>query len=134
MSAATGVRHLHIVHVVRLGSADAGMENGIINVTNSLPADRYRVSICILDSVETFSKRIRRPDCHYHLLPKQGDGIDWGMIRRLARLLRKVDADLVHSHNWGTFLYSVLAAKLARLPIIHGEHARIPVKSEGTPN
>src|SRR5262249_34379633 len=30
----------------------------------------------------------------------------------------------VHSHNWGTFLYSVLAAKLARVPIVHGEHGK----------
>ncbi len=99
------------------------MEGGIINVTNGLSADRFRVSICALDSQETFSERIRRPDSGYHLLPKR-DCVDWLLIGRLARLCRRTHVDLIHSHNWGTFLYSVLAARLARVPIVHGEHGK----------
>jgi sugar transferase (PEP-CTERM/EpsH1 system associated) len=118
------VRPLHIVHVVRRGRAEGGMENGVVNVTNRLPADRYRVSICALDSEETFSSRIQRPGTEYFLLPKTGGGIDWGLVLRLAKLLRRCRADLVHSHNWGTFIYSVLAAKLAGVPIVHGEHGK----------
>jgi len=116
-------RPLHIMHVVRVGFAGGGMENGIINVTNGLSADRFRVSICALDSQETFSERIRRPDSAYYLLPKK-EGIEWMLIWRLARLLRRARVDVVHSHNWGTFLYSVLAARLAGVPIIHGEHGK----------
>jgi glycosyltransferase involved in cell wall biosynthesis len=116
-------RPLHIMHVVRVGFAGGGMENGIINVTNGLCAGRFRVSICALDSQETFSERIRRPDSAYYLLPKR-EGIEWLLIWRLARLLRRARVDVVHSHNWGTFLYSVLAAKLAGVPIIHGEHGK----------
>jgi len=118
------VRPFHIVHVVRRGRAEGGMENGVVNVTNRLPADRYRISICALDSEETFSSRIQRPGTEFFLLPKTGDGIDWGLVLRLAELLRRCRADLVHSHNWGTFLYSVLAAKLAGVPIVHGEHGK----------
>ena len=40
------------------------------------------------------------------------------------KLLRRCRADLVHSHNWGTFLYAVLAAKLAGVRIVHGEHGK----------
>ena len=116
-------RPLHILHVVRRGRAEGGMENGIVNVTNLLP-DRHRVSICALDSEETFSLRIQRSGTEYFLLPKNGDGIDWGLVYRLARLIRSGKVDLVHSHNWGTFLYSVLAAKLAGVPIVHGEHGK----------
>jgi sugar transferase (PEP-CTERM/EpsH1 system associated) len=116
-------RPLHIMHVVRVGFAGGGMENGIINVANGLCAGRFRVSICALDSQETFSGQIRRPDSAYYLLPKR-EGIDWLLIWRLARLFRHTRVDVVHSHNWGTFLYSVLAAKLAGVPIIHGEHGK----------
>jgi sugar transferase (PEP-CTERM/EpsH1 system associated) len=117
-------RPIHVVHVVRRGKADGGMENGIVNVTNRLPAAGFRVSICALDSTQTFSSRIHRPDSEYFLLPKQGRGINWSLIPKLAQLLRRRHADLVHSHNWGTFLYAVLAARLARVPIIHGEHGK----------
>ena len=41
-----------------------------------------------------------------------------------SRPLCRARVDVVHSHNWGTYLYSVLAAGLAGVPIIHGEHGR----------
>src|ERR1700680_1956353 len=115
---------IHIMHVVRRGFAGGGMENGIVNVSNRLSAKRYRVSVCALDSLETFSQRICRSDSEYHLLPKYGEGIDWGLVWRLARLLRRTHPHLPHSHNWGTFLYAVLSARLARVPVIHGEHGK----------
>ena len=130
MGESSSVR-LHVMHVVRSGRAEGGMENGVVNVANRLPADRYKISICALDSAETFSTRIQRPDSEFHLVPKQGSGIDWGLIRRLARVFKNSRTDLVHSHNWGTFLYAVLAAKLAGLPIVHGEHGKNANEMEG---
>src|SRR5215510_8756746 len=112
-------RPIHILHIVRKGFAGGGMETGIVNVANGLPAERFRVSVCALDVSETFSHRIRRPNSEFYLLPKTGRGIDWRLFWRLTRLLRRAHVDVVHSHNWGTFLYSVLAAKLARVPIVH---------------
>lgn len=123
-------RQIHVVHVVRRGRAEGGMENGIVNVTNRLPVE-FRVSIIALDSEQTFSSRIERPGTEYFTLPKQGSGIDWQLIWRLAQRLRTSEADLVHSHNWGTFIYSGLAAKLARIPIVHGEHGKNLGEVEG---
>lgn len=107
------------------------MENGIINVTNGLSPERFRVSLCALDSSETFSQRVQRPDFECHLVPKKGKGIDWSAIKQLARELKSMDADLVHSHNWGSFLYAVLAAKSAGIPVIHGEHGKNPNEMVG---
>jgi sugar transferase (PEP-CTERM/EpsH1 system associated) len=117
-------RPLHILHVVRAGRAAGGMETGIVNVANALPSDRFRISICALDTRQTFSERINRSDAEYHLLPKTSAGIEWGLVPRLAQLIRRTRVDLVHSHNWGSFLYSVLAAKWAGVPIVHGEHGK----------
>jgi glycosyltransferase involved in cell wall biosynthesis len=42
---------------------------------------------------------------------------------RLARQLRRRAIDILHTHSWGTLVEGVLAAKLARVPIVvHGEH------------
>src|SRR4026208_309004 len=113
---------LHIMHVLRTGSADGGMENGVINVTNRLDPERFRVSICVLDHKETFSQRIQRPGVEYHLLPSASGGVEWRWIGKLARLFRETRVDIVHSHNWGTFLYCVMAAKMSGTTIVHGEH------------
>lgn len=112
------------MHVVRTGFAGGGMENGIVNVTNRLPPERFRVSICVLDSTESFSERLDRSKVEIHLIPKTLPGIDWTLVWKLARLFKRTDTDMVHSHNWGTFLYAILAAKWAHVPIIHGDHGR----------
>jgi sugar transferase (PEP-CTERM/EpsH1 system associated) len=124
LSGPADAQPIHVIHVVRRGFAGGGMENGIVNVANRLSPERYRVSVCALDSLETFSQRIRRSNSEYYLLPKHGEGIDWGLVWRLARLLRRRKPHLLHSHNWATFLYAVLAAKIARVPVIHGEHGK----------
>ena len=121
----------HILNVVRTGRADGGMERGIINIADHLP-NEFRVSVCALDSEETFSQRMGRKDVEYYLLPKSGAGIDWSLIWRLARLFQQIKVDLVHSHNWGTFIYAVMAAAWARLPVVHGEHGGQLALSEET--
>jgi sugar transferase (PEP-CTERM/EpsH1 system associated) len=56
---------------------------------------------------------------------RKSPGRNWRLIARLALLLRRERVDLVHSHNWSTFLYSVAAARLAGVPVVvHGEHGK----------
>src|SRR4051794_34375174 len=126
MQATNDGRRIHVLHVVRRGFAGGGMENGIVNVANRLGRDRYKISLCALDSSETFSQNIRRDDSQFYLLPLKKTGVDWGLIRRLANVIRRSKADLVHSHNWGTFFYAVTAAKHAGVAILHGEHGKNP--------
>jgi glycosyltransferase involved in cell wall biosynthesis/peptidoglycan/xylan/chitin deacetylase (PgdA/CDA1 family) len=50
-------------------------------------------------------------------------GIDVGIVAKLVQLFRRERPHIVHSHNWATFLYAVVAAKLTNVPVlIHGEH------------
>ena len=114
---------LRILHVVRAGRAEGGMENGIVNLLNRMD-DRFAPSICALDSAETFSAKIARPGVQYFCLPPRAGGIDWTLIFRLAGLIRRERFDLVHSHNWGSFLYGVIAGRLAGVAVVHGEHGK----------
>ena len=100
------------------------MEGGIVNVCNRLP-EEFRVSICAIAPEEAFSDFIKRPGSQFFTLPPhRREGVDWALVPRLARLFRRTKVDLVHSHTWGTFLYSVLAARLTGTAIIHGEHGK----------
>ena len=112
-----------ILHVVRAGRAEGGMENGIVNLANRMDG-RFAVSVCALDFEENFSTRIHRPGSRFFCVPVRRQGIDWSLIPRLASLIRRECIDIVHSHNWGTFLYSVLAGRLARVAVVHGEHGK----------
>jgi len=100
-----------------------GLENGIVNLINHMPADRYRHAVIALTEVTDFRRRIQRDDVQYISLHKSpGHGI-W-LYPRLFQLFRKLRPAIVHSRNLAA-LEVQLPAWLAGVPIrIHGEHGR----------
>lgn len=98
-----------------------GLENGLVNLINRLPADEFRHAIIALTEATDFRSRLRRDDVAIHALHKQ-PGKDPAAYLRLYRLLRELRPDVVHTRNLGT-LDCQLVAFLAGIRIrIHGEH------------
>ena len=107
----------HIVFRFDVG----GLENGVVNLVNGLPADEFRHAIIALTMATDFKQRIRRQDVTVHEIRKQ-PGKDPSAYLRLYRLLRALRPDIVHTRNLGT-LDCTLVAMLAGVPVrIHGEH------------
>jgi len=111
-----------IAHVLfRLGTG--GLENGVVNLINSIPQSKYRhVVICMTDYTD-FKKRITQENVDIICLHKK-EGKDLGVFFRLWKLLFKLKPDILHTRN--------LSALEAQLPgffagikgRIHGEHGR----------
>ncbi|MCC7413830.1 MAG: TIGR03088 family PEP-CTERM/XrtA system glycosyltransferase [Gammaproteobacteria bacterium] len=114
-------RPIRIAHVV-FRFAIGGMENGIVNLINHLPAGAYRHDVVCLTSFDPdFAGRITVQGVGLHALDKHA-GQDPRVWLRLFALFRELRPDIVHTRNFGTF-DSQLAAVLARVPVrIHGEH------------
>src|SRR6185295_2980677 len=116
-------RPIRVAHVVDL-LALAGMEYGVVKLVNRLDPDRFQsMIVCMRHQAEDvrplLSKRV--PVFELHKSP----GRNWRVIGRLAARFRSERADIVHSHNWSTFLYSVAAARLAGVrTVVHGEHGK----------
>jgi len=112
---------VHIVHYL-WGFHTGGLENGVVNLINQLPQQRFRHTIvtqCGYDPV--FFQRITHPNCSIVDLAKQ-PGHDLALHWRLYRLLRQLKPDVFHSRNLSA-MEGHLAACLARVPLrIHGEH------------
>jgi glycosyltransferase involved in cell wall biosynthesis len=52
-------------------------------------------------------------------------GLDWSCAGRLAKLLRQERVDLIHAHQYGPFLYGIVARLLwRRPPVLFTEHGR----------
>ena len=100
-----------------------GLENGIVNLINHMPADRYRHAVIALTEVTDFRKRIQQDDVQFISLHKvPGHGI-W-LFPKLFRLFRQLRPAIVHSRNLAA-LEVQLPAWLAGVPVrIHGEHGR----------
>ncbi len=116
------MKRLHIVHIV-YSFGIGGTENGIVNLVNGMDPERYQVSIVSLTNKLDSYSRIKRKGIQCEVVEKRKEGNDWLVIFRLASLLKRMDADVVHMHGWGTYLEGLCAAKLAFVPfVIHGEH------------
>ncbi len=110
---------MHIIHRLAVG----GLENGLVNLINNIPPDRYRPTIVSLTEATDFRDRIQRKDVPVIALHKQ-PGKDLGSHVRLLRLLREVRPDIVHTRNLGALEY-LATATVAGVPgRIHGEHGR----------
>jgi len=111
-----------IAHVIfRLGTG--GLENGLVNLLNNLPVDKYRhVVICMTDYTD-FRDRLKRNDVEVYCLHKK-EGKDFHVYVRLWRLLSQIKPDVLHTRN-----LSALEAQLPGYLVgikcrIHGEHGR----------
>ena len=114
-------RRLNVMHVVDL-LALAGMEYGVIKLVNRLDRKLFRPTICCQQYQVENTVPLVDPDVRIFSLNRP-EGRSLKLILKLARLLRREKVDIVHSHNWATLIYTVVAAKLARTPVvIHGEH------------
>lgn len=100
-----------------------GLENGVVNLINHLPADRWRHAVIALTEVTDFRYRVRVPDVRYEALRK-GPGHGMRLYPRLWRLFRELRPDIVHTRNLAA-LEAVVPAVAAGVPVrIHGEHGR----------
>lgn len=108
----------HVVHRFDYG----GLENGIVNLVNRMPADRYEHAVVALAGFgEAFSSRIDGQRVSVTSIDKR-PGKDLPSYGRMWRVLRRLRPAIVHTRNLGTLdmQWVALAAGTARR--VHGEH------------
>ena len=107
----------HVVYRFDVG----GLENGVVNLINNLPSERYDHAVIALTEVTDFRHRIVREGVVCHALDKPpGHGL--AIYRRLYALFRTLRPAIVHTRNLAA-LEAQLPAALARVPVrVHGEH------------
>jgi sugar transferase (PEP-CTERM/EpsH1 system associated) len=111
-----------IVHVVFRFDV-GGLENGVVNLINHLPADAYRHTIIALTEVTDFRRRIARDDVQFISLHKP-PGHLFALYPRLFRLFRELRPAIVHTRNLAALEVTV-PAWAAGVPVrIQSEHGR----------
>lgn len=109
----------HVIFRLTIG----GLENGLVNLINHMPADRYRHAIVCLTDYTDFHQRITRENVHFYSLHKHA-GVDFGLYRRVWALLRRLRPAIVHTRNLSA-MEMQLPAFLAGVPCrVHSEHGR----------
>lgn len=112
------IRVLHVLQALGVG----GAERRVLRLASGLDPARYEVHALTLRERDG-PALAWPPERHRHF--PIAPGIHPRRLWALARLIRRERFDVVHSHNWATMFYGVLAGRLGRAPVVlHGEHGR----------
>ena len=108
---------LHVIHHLAMG----GLENGLINLVDGLPASEFRHAIACIEDFSDFRQRLRRTDVEVVALHRSRVGL-WRVRRQIFELCRRLRPAIAHTRNLSG-LDALLPARLAGVPIcVHGEH------------
>ncbi len=110
---------VHVIHRLQVG----GLENGLLNLLDRLPRQRYRHAIISMTDYTDFFSRLERDDVPVFALRKR-PGKDLGSYARLWRLLRELCPALVHTRNLATLEAAAVAFAAGVPRRVHGEHGR----------
>ncbi len=108
----------HLVYSFGMG----GLERVISNLVND--SNDYDVEHVIITQIDeqSFASQLEHPVTFYCLHKK--DGKDLLSHWRLWRLLREIKPDVLHTYNFGTLEYQVVAAFAGVARRVHAEHGR----------
>jgi len=107
----------HVVYRFDVG----GLENGLVNLLNGLPAERFRHAVVAMTEVTDFRHRVSRNDVQFISLRK-GPGHGVRLWPALYRVFRELRPDIVHTRNLAP-LEACVPAWAAGVPArVHGEH------------
>jgi sugar transferase (PEP-CTERM/EpsH1 system associated) len=117
----------HVIYRLDVG----GLENGLVNLINRIPAQRFRHAIVSLTSYSEFRQRLTRGDVPVFALNKPPGNSPVTQFK-LWRLFNRLRPAIVHTRNIGA-LEATLPAALAGVSVrIHGEHGRDVDDLDGT--
>jgi len=110
---------VHIIYALSTG----GLENGLVNIINRSPPDRYRHVIVCLTTADEFARRITAQDVTVIQLHKR-PGVDLRCYGRLRKILRELRPDIIHSRNMAALEAQLCGLGLGSVRRVHGEHGR----------
>jgi len=109
----------HVIYALATG----GLENGLVNIINRTPVDRYRHVIICITRADQFAGRIEVEGVDVIALDKP-EGHAPAFYRRMWQLLRQLRPDIIHSRNLAALETQLLGIGLPGIRRVHGEHGR----------
>jgi glycosyltransferase involved in cell wall biosynthesis len=96
-----------------------GAQRQVIELANNMDRDRFDVHVCTLSNYVPLGRQLRDSERRLHTVVKRNK-VDFTVVPRLARLLKSLNADIVHSYLFSADIASRLAGRLAGTKLIIG--------------
>lgn len=98
-----------------------GIETLILEICRNIDRNAYDPYVFVFQRDGKLEDELRSMGIPVYLVEKR-PGTDLGLVLRLMRLFRRLNIDVVHTHNQSPWLYGGIAAFLSGKPLIHTEH------------
>ncbi len=110
---------LHVVHSFGAG----GLENGMVNILNRIPENKYKHIILSLTNDINFKNRITNKNVKIiNITKRPGKGVGWYLD--LLKIVYKMKPDIIHTRNLSTIEAQIPCMLIPGCKRIHGEHGR----------
>ena len=96
-----------------------GAQRQVVELANHIDPSRFDVHICSLSKYVPLAKRLVGRERHLHIITKKGK-YDLTVVPRLAMLLHRLKAEIVHGYLFAAEIATRLAGWLAGTPLIFG--------------
>lgn len=121
MDQESDARGLNVVHIV-LSLEVGGLERVVLDLVREGVALRQNVAVICLERPGALAARARELGATVLSIDKP-PGLTPAVVKRIEKLLRDLNAEVVHTHQIGALLYSGPAARRAGVPlVVHTEH------------
>lgn len=105
-----------------------GIETLICEFVYRLNSGEFLPSVCVLKGGGSLEKKLKEEGIPIYCLEKK-EGFDLAIIPRLRRLLKEKDIKILHTHNYSSWLYGIIAALgIKGLRHVHTEHSNVERK------
>jgi glycosyltransferase involved in cell wall biosynthesis len=105
-----------------------GAEIMILELVKGLNKRYFDVSICSMSDKNVLKPEFEKIDIPVFICPKK-TGFDWKSIPKILAILKDNKIDLLHTHDFPTWLYGGLASLLAPgCRLVHTQHSNIESK------
>jgi glycosyltransferase involved in cell wall biosynthesis len=109
---------MQVVLSLRVG----GLERVVVDLVNHA-SDEFQFVVCCLEEAGPWAGEIAPSRGKVVALGKR-PGVDLRLFWKIAGLARAENVHLIHTHNSTAHFYGALAARFARVRVLHSEHGK----------
>lgn len=119
------IRVMHLIEDLENG----GAERLVVNLVQALDTEKFRAAVGCLTRKGRMAAEVERAGIPLHAMHKR-PGVDFSLLVRLVRCMRRQRIDIVHCHVFTANLWGRIAAMLAGVPVlITHEHSSFTLDS-----
>ncbi len=115
------IKVMHLTNSLNIG----GLETLLLSLLGQIDRTLVSPSVCTMTPASSLIPEFEAANVNVFTLDKK-NGLDPVFLAQLVRLLKSQEINVLHTHNFGAWLYGAIAGKLAGISVVNTEHSNVP--------